>query len=154
MKIFALILSLLLLCGCAAKTAPAHNAPSAEEVFLQIKTSLGMPDTLRTADVSAEDLANFDGVDISPFKEGEIYACRQLLSVDLAEVIVAWAKEGREADALESLRERLRQLQSVSGRYPEQARAAADAVTGSLNSGKIVYMICAENAPEAEKVIQ
>ena len=159
-KFIAVLLCVILSCACAGKnavsessgtaeTSAAETAYTAEDVFVSIKSQI--PEAVKTADVSAEELAEFDNVDITPFEE--VYACRQLISVDLAEVIVARAAAGRESAALASLQKRLGEIQAVGERYPEQARAASAALTGKCGGG-IFYMICAENAPDIEKFLQ
>lgn len=75
-----------------------------------------------------------------------------LMSAHLIEITVAKPAEGKEADALAFLENRMNQLKTEVAFYPEQQDTADQTVVGE--AGGYVYLICCDNAPKAEEALK
>ncbi len=75
-----------------------------------------------------------------------------LMSAHLIEITVAKPAEGKEADALAFLENRMNQLKTEVAFYPEQQDTADQTVVGE--AGGYVYLICCDDAPKAEEALK
>ncbi len=75
-----------------------------------------------------------------------------LMSAHLIEITVAKPAEGKEADALAFLENRMNQLKTEVAFYPEQQDTADQTVVGE--AGGYVYLICCDDASKAEEALK
>lgn len=117
---------------------------TASELLDTVINSIEFPPTIEVTDESAfEEM----GIDLS-FTEDHA-AVKQMLSVDVVEVIILKVKDGEAETVLEQLKKRKDSLINDFAFYPEQVESANATVVGT--EGNVAYLICHVDAEKAEE---
>lgn len=139
---------LTILCAGAmlfsAACSSASTDKTTEEAAKIVLDSGDFPLTIQIDD--KEMLEGTIGLNLNDIDEYTVY--QQMMSVDLAEVILVKAKSGKENAVKGSLDARKQALIDTFAFYPDQIEAAEATVVGTKDG--IVYLICCKNAAEAE----
>lgn len=150
-KFFALSLVgiVLLSAACAADGGQSAqvNIPCADLVTAAIE-SIDFPLYETTAD--AQKLTETYGTDASLTEDFTV--AYQLLSVDLAEIIVVKAKDKNAEELKEQLEARKEYLKNTLAFYPDTVAAAEAAVVSS--DGNYVWLVCHKDAQTASDAIR
>ena len=141
----SLAVFMLLLAACTVNKENAVNVPCGELMEIVLE-SADFPATIVVDEQYIE--ADF-GLDKSDFTDYAIV--QQAVSVDLSEVIILKAADGKTDRLLEQLKARKQQLNDTLAFYPNQTESAAAAVVGEKNG--YVYLICHKDAAQAEKAL-
>jgi len=91
----------------------------------------------------------FTGIDIIITEEITLY--QQALTVHLAEIIIIKPAEGMDGEVIDFLNARRLLLREQLAAYPLQSAAAEGMVVGSVHN--VAYLICHEDAPQAEAAL-
>lgn len=147
-KTAAVMVAILLLFGissCSAGTDGGGKTTdrTAAELLETVINSIEFPPTVEITD---EDSIKEMGIDLSLTEEYAVV--RQMLSVDVAEVIILKVKNGEEDKAEEQLKKRRESLINDFAFYPEQVESANATVVGQEKD--VVYLICHIDAETAE----
>ena len=155
--VFALLLSLA---GCSAKEEGASATDNAattapKDAEAQEKTASELAEIVlnsvefpQTVNVTDKDI--IDGMGIALSLTEEYAVIQQMLSVDVAEIIILKIKDGNNIEqAVDSLQKRKDSLIHDFAFYPGQIESAEATVVGS--KGKIAYLICHKDADIAEE---
>lgn len=117
---------------------------TAGELLSVVLDSVQFP---QTVDLTDEDRITDElGIDLSLVEEYAIV--QQMLSVDVAEVIILIAKDGAVDELEDVLEERKESLINDFAFYPNQVASAEGTEVGSVMN--VVYLICHEEAYTAE----
>lgn len=116
---------------------------TAAELLETVMSSVEFPPAVEVTD---ENAFKEMGIDLSLTEE--YAAVRQMLSVDVAEVIILKVKKGEGDKAEEQLEKRREALINDYAYYPEQVKSANATVVGQEKD--IVYLICHIDAETAE----
>ncbi len=143
----------------AEETTDATEETPAEDDAAGASKTMELTDVIMNSGVElpattvVEDPAIISDVlqyDTSLFAEYTI--TMHLMSAHLIEITVAKPAEGKEADALAFLENRMNQLKTEVAFYPEQQDTADQTVVGE--AGGYVYLICCDDAPKAEEALK
>lgn len=143
--VFVLLVLILFIPACSSDSGNVNKTDkTAAELLDIVLKSIEFPPTVEVTEESAfEEM----GIDLSLAED--YAAVKQMLSVDVAEVIVLKVKEGEEENALEQLKSRKEALINYFAYYPEQVESANATVVGS--EGNVVYLICHVDAEKGEE---
>ena len=141
----ALVAFALFLAACTVKNEKTADVPCDELMEVVLK-SVDFPAT-----VAADEqyLAVDFGFDKSDFSDYAIV--QQAVSVDLSEVIILKAADGKAGKLIEQLESRKQQLIDSLAFYPNQTESASATVVGEKSG--YVYLICHKDAPQAEQAL-
>ena len=89
------------------------------------------------------------GYDLSLFSEYSV--TMHMMSAHLIELTIVKPAEGKEAEALAHLENRMNQLKTEVAFYPEQQETADQTVVGT--AGGFVYLLCCNDAAKAEEAL-
>lgn len=149
MKRIAVILTILFImtaAGCSGGGSE-KSEKTAAELLDTVLNSVEFPPTVLLTD---EERIGDMGIDIAYAEEYAI--AQQMLSVDVVEVIVIKAKEGKVSELVTALEKRRDSLINDFAFYPEQLESAEATVVGSCKD--VCYLICHTDADEAEKQLR
>ena len=117
---------------------------TASELLNTVLDSIDFPPTVEITEKSAfEEM----GIDLSVTEDHA--AVKQMLSVDVVEVIILMVKDGETEITLEQLNARKDSLINDFAYYPEQVESANATIVGS--EGNVAYLICHVDSEKAEK---
>lgn len=147
-KTAAVMAAILLLFGISSCTTGTDGGwettdRTAAELLETVISSVEFPPTVEVTD---EDTIKEMGIDLALTEEYAVV--RQMLSVDVAEVIILKVKNGEEDKAEEQLKKRRESLINDFAFYPEQVESANATVVGQEKD--VVYLICHIDADAAE----
>lgn len=124
-----------------------NNEKTANDLAQAVLNSVQFPQLVEVTD---KDIISDMGIDLSLAEDYSVY--QQMLSVDVSEVIILKAKEGKINEVTEQLEKRKKALINDFANYPGQVASAEATVTGSKNN--IAYLICHVDAAEAEEALK
>lgn len=124
-----------------------NNEKTANDLAQAVLNSVQFPQLVEVTD---KDIISDMGIDLSLAEDYSVY--QQMLSVDVSEVIILKAKEGKINEVTEQLEKRKKALINDFAIYPGQVASAEATVTGSKNN--IAYLICHVDAAEAEEALK
>lgn len=152
-KRFLSLLTAGIMTLCAACTADTKKSDttSASDITCEslVKTAVDSIEFPVYEVSSDKEIADAYGIDLSLTDDWSI--AYQLLSVDLAEVIVVQAKDENSDAIMTALLEHKDYLINMLAIYPNTVEAAESTVVGS--SGNFVWLICHKDAKTAETAI-
>jgi hypothetical protein len=148
-RILIILLVFALLAGfasCGVRTTPPsqHTVNELAEVIINSIEFPALWEHTEQADIELFTSADFADIE-------EIACFQQAVTVHLAEVLVIKPKESRMDAVMDFLRRRQAKLKDELAFYPAQLSAAEAMVVG--NSHGFAYLICHDDAQEAEKVL-
>lgn len=132
--------------GCSSESAE-KTVKTAEELMETVLGSVEFPPTVELTD---EERIEDMGIDLSAAEEYAI--AQQMLSVDVVEVIIIKAKDGKISDTVAALEKRKESLINDFAFYPEQVASAEATVVGSCKD--VCYLICHIDAGTAEQTLK
>lgn len=143
--IFVSIVLAFVVSSCSSDGKNMNNTDeTASELLNTVLNSIEFPPTVEVTEESAfEEM----GIDLSVAED--YAAVKQMLSVDVVEVIILKVKEGETESALEKLESRKESLINDFAFYPEQVESANATKVGS--EGNVVYLICHVDAEKGEE---
>ena len=143
--ILAVALTVMFAAGCSG--AADKTDKSAGELLSVVMNSVQFPQTVELTD--EDRITDELGIDLSLVVDHAIV--QQMLSVDVCEVIILIAKDGAVGELEDVLRDRKESLINDFAFYPNQVASAEATDVGSVKN--VVYLICHEEADEAEQAL-
>jgi hypothetical protein len=140
-----LLFSLIFITACGGNTEKYINL-STSELAAEILPFFEMPMTEHTEQNHIE---IFSGIDFELAEEITLF--QQALTVHLAEIIIVKPKDNQMDEIMDTLQSRQQMLREQLALYPLQTAAAEAMVVGKIHN--VAYLICHENAAEAETAL-